>query len=185
MTDNTDRTPDPRRQDVPPPAPHLPSPGAGYPGTSPAGGGYPDPNVPVVYPPTGAPGDQQLGNTAPYAPGYGAPSAYAGPPSAAAPGPGGLAITALILGIVAFVTAWIPFLGLIVAIAGIVVGIIGVRRSQGRPLSITGLILSGVSFLIAAVVTVIIAVLIPIAVENSSVASNDIDSVVLQITDQS
>ncbi|MFB7249961.1 DUF4190 domain-containing protein [Microbacterium sp. NPDC056234] len=185
MTDNTDRTPDAPRQDVPPPAPHLPSPGAGYPGASPAGGAYPDPTIPVVYPPTGAPGDQQLGNAAPYASGYGAPSAYVGPPSAAAPGPGGLAITALILGIAAFVTAWIPFIGLIVAIAGIVVGIIAVRRRQGRPLSITGLVLSGVGFLIALVMTLIIAVLIPIAVEDSYSSSAGVHSSVQEIPDPS
>ncbi|WP_460796425.1 hypothetical protein [Microbacterium sp. GXF0217] len=185
MTDNTDRTPDPRRDDVPPPAPHLPSPGAGYPGTSPGGGAYPDPTVPVVYPPTGAPGDQQIGSAGPYAIGYRGPSAYAGPPSAAAPGPGGLAITALILGIAAFLAAWVPFLGLIVAIAGIVVGIVGVRRRQGRPLSITGLVLSGIAFLIALVMTLIIAVLIPIAVENSDATAASVHNSVQGIVDQS
>ena len=64
----------------------------------------------------------------------------------------GFAITALIMGILAIVNSFIPFLNVvsyIFAILAIIFGIIGIVKKGGKAMAIVGLVLGGVSLILA------------------------------------
>ena len=115
----------------------------------------------------GQPGQQQ-GGQAPYGqpgqqygqPGqqYGQPGQQYGQPGqqSGAPGPqksNVLAIVAVVLGGLAFLLSWIPFvnfLAIAFAIGGAVCGVIAlVRRLGGKPLAITGVVLSAIAIIVS------------------------------------
>lgn len=120
----------------------------------------PQPPQPGAYP---APGGYPAPGAAPYATSGASP--YAPAPSN---GAGGIAIAALIVGIAAFLTGIVPVLGFIVAAVGIVLGIIAVRRPQGRGLSITGLILSGIGLVTSIVVALVLFVFLPAGLQQGA-----------------
>lgn len=64
----------------------------------------------------------------------------------------GFAITALIMGILAIVNSFIPFLNIIsyiFAILAVIFGIVGIVKKTGRAMAIVGLVLGGVSLILA------------------------------------
>lgn len=67
--------------------------------------------------------------------------------------PAGLAIAALIIGIVAFLIGWVPLVGAVVGAAAVVVGVVALARKQRKGMSITGLALGAVAFLVSVAVT--------------------------------
>lgn len=67
----------------------------------------------------------------------------------------GLALSASIVGAVALLAALVPVIGSILAVAAITLGIIAVTRSQPRALSITGLALGTVAFLVSVVMLIV------------------------------
>ncbi|MDA4895460.1 DUF4190 domain-containing protein [Streptomyces sp. MS2A] len=132
------------------------------PPSAPAQPGYATPQPGYAAP-------SQPGYAAPPQTGYGAPQASAAAPygypiaqpayGAPAPAPvGGMAITAIILGGLAFLLCWIPLIGLILSVVAVVLGIIAARRPGGRGLSITGIVLGALGFVVAAVVTGLVIV---------------------------
>ncbi|UGS26137.1 hypothetical protein K8F61_16055 [Microbacterium resistens] len=155
-----DRNDQPQYPAVPPypgdAAPQTPPPSApAQPGYAPPQPGYAAPPQPGYTPPAQpAYGAPQVSPAAPYGypiaqPAYGAP----------APAPvGGMAITAIILGGLAFLLCWIPLIGLILSVVAVVLGIIAARRPGGRGLSITGIVLGALGFVVAAVVTGLVIV---------------------------
>lgn len=65
------------------------------------------------------------------------------------------AIVALIMGILAIINSFIPFLNVvsyIFAILGIIFGIIGIVKKNGKVMAIIGLVLAGVSMILATVI---------------------------------
>ena len=87
--------------------------------------------------------------------------------AASQPNREGTAIAALILGIINLGSWCIPVCGLPLAIAGIVVGILGLKSTQ-RTMAIIGLALSGISFFLSIIVTVLGIALIPAAINNGN-----------------
>ncbi|PPF54049.1 DUF4190 domain-containing protein [Clavibacter michiganensis] len=154
-------------------APGTAAPGTAAPGT--AAGDPPPPHPPAGYSATGPSGEDATG-AAGYAPPAGtashagAPSYAAAPPSAAAPpyvtgapprprGGKGLAIAALVVGIAAFLGAFIPVLNYAVfvpAVVAVVLGIVSlVRRMDGKPLAVSGIVLGGVGFVLSIVLAIV------------------------------
>ncbi|MFE2773343.1 DUF4190 domain-containing protein [Microbacterium resistens] len=152
-----DRNDQPQYPAVPPypgdAAPQTPPPSApAQPGYAPPQPGYAAPPQPGYAPPA------QPAYGAPQAAPYGYPIAQ---PAYGAPAPapvGGMAITAIILGGLAFLLCWIPLIGLILSVVAVVLGIIAARRPGGRGLSITGIVLGALGFVVAAVVTGLVIV---------------------------
>ena len=116
-------------------------------------------------------GNPSYAGAPPYAgPPAGDPSYAAAPPSAAAPpyvtgapprprGGKGLAIAALVVGIAAFLGAFIPVLNYAVfvpAVVAVVLGIVSlVRRMDGKPLAVSGIVLGGVGFVLSIVLAIV------------------------------
>jgi len=99
----------------------------------------------------------------------------AGSPAASGPGPRrgrGLAIAALVVGIVAFLGAFIPFVDYVVfvpAVVAIVLGVVAlVRRSAGRPMAWTGLVLGAVGLVLSIVLAVVYTNALVAAVDEST-----------------
>lgn len=120
-----------------------------------------DPNIPDT-PPQAAPQQPPAPATPPQAPPPLPPQAAPAPPAPGAPAPAGskgMAVTALVLGIVAIVGAFIPvlnFFSFAPAAAAIILGIIVmVKKKPGKGMGLTGLILGGVSIIVAIIVTVV------------------------------
>ncbi|MCW1250530.1 MmpS family protein [Acaricomes phytoseiuli] len=115
---------------------------------------------------------------------YPAPSSAPLPPAAAKRN--GLAIAALILGIIAFILAFIPFinvLSFLLGLIGLILAIVALVKKQSKGMSITGLALSGLSLIIAALVTVLVAVGIGfLSNAASSAASAPPGTVVYEVT---
>lgn len=64
----------------------------------------------------------------------------------------GFAVTALVMGILAIVNSFIPFLNIvsyIFAILAVIFGIIGIVKKTGKAMAIVGLVLGGVSLILA------------------------------------
>lgn len=87
-----------------------------------------------------------------------------------APAPAnGMAIASLVLGIVSVLIVWIPIVGVlgsVMALIGLVLGILALRRDGGRGLAIGGIVCSGVSLVITAVVLGLMALVITAAVHS-------------------
>jgi len=100
------------------------------------------------------------------------------PDPASTPGPRrgkGLAIAALVVGIVAFLGAFIPFVNYVVfvpAVVAIVLGVIAlVRRSAGRPMAWTGLVLGAVGLVLSIVLAVVYTNALVAAVDESTASA--------------
>ena len=63
------------------------------------------------------------------------------------------AITALVLGIVAFCVGWTGPFGLVVAAAAVVFGIIALVKKQSKGMGVTGVVLGGIAFITALIIT--------------------------------
>lgn len=88
-------------------------------------------------------------------------SGYPVPPQKTA---NGMGVTALILGIIAILVAFIPFVGIlsfILGIGAVILGIFGMRKKdRPRGTAIAGLVLGGLSLIIAAIVTTFTATVV-------------------------
>ena len=80
----------------------------------------------------------------------------------------GFSIAALILGICALVFCWIPVVNWILAILAVVFGIIGLVKKAKKGMAITGLILGGISLLVAIIISIFGISLIGAASDYSS-----------------
>ena len=101
-------------------------------------------------------------------------------PAPAAPSPqpsksasNGLAITALVLGIVAFCVGWTGPFGLVVAAAAVVFGIIALVKRQSKGMGITGVVLGGIAFITALIITSLGVALIGGAAQYANDVSNE------------
>lgn len=81
---------------------------------------------------------------------YGAPYQVPGPPPPVAKG---LAIGALVAGIVAFLLGWVPVVGLLLGAGAVMLGALALKRSQPKPLAITGIVLGGLAGLTSLLLT--------------------------------
>ena len=85
------------------------------------------------------------------------------------------AIVALIMGILAIINSFIPFLNVvsyIFAILGIIFGIIGIVKKNGKVMAIVGLVLAGVSMILATAINGGTASLIEDGGSSSSSSTN-------------
>lgn len=147
-----------------PPVPAPPPPGYGPPPPAPPGygppppaQGYGQPQPPPGYAPQPPPGYAPPGyGTAPvYAQGYGG-----GQP----PASNGVAIGALIVSIIGLLVCWIPYAGIPLPIIALILGFIGLKKSGvinvGRGMAVSGIVIGGVSLLVALFITVVVTIFI-------------------------
>ncbi|GII77412.1 hypothetical protein Sru01_23940 [Sphaerisporangium rufum] len=150
-----------------PPEPHRPPPeppAEPYrPPAGPPGEPYPPSAGPPAYGEPGGPaygpqygeryGERHAAGPPPYGTPYGAPPGAGrqppeGWPTGARPG-GGLGTAALVLGIVSILLLVVCGIGVLVALAGLVVGFVALAKNSNRGRAITGLVLSGLTLLLA------------------------------------
>lgn len=65
-----------------------------------------------------------------------------------------MGLVSTILGGVGLLLFWIPFFPLLLSIVGLILGFLGLKRDSSRSLSIVGIILSGIVFLLCAVILI-------------------------------
>ncbi len=87
----------------------------------------------------------------------------------------GLAVAAMVVGIIAFVLAWVPFVGFVGGIAAIVLGIIALKKTNGKGMSIAGIVTGAISILCGLVIAFMffagLALLGGATIEGSKVAT--------------
>lgn len=101
------------------------------------------------------------------------PTAPSAQPAAPKSSSNALAITALVLGIVAFCVGWTGPFGLVVAAAAIVFGIIALVKKQSKGMGITGVVLGGIAFITALIITSLGVALIGGAAQYANNVSNE------------
>lgn len=101
------------------------------------------------------------------------PAAPSSQPTAPKSSSNALAITALVLGIVAFCVGWTGPFGLVVAAAAVVFGIIALVKKQSKGMGVTGVVLGGIAFITALIITSLGVALIGGAAQYANNVSNE------------